>query len=131
QPRVVQLGAAALAADEDGLAEQPFEPLHLKRYRRLRPTDARRRPREAPLLRDGHEAAEQIEVKSERDPHGHQAHSSAAFAQLISLCRSARASCRQANETLDMHGRQEGVTRLWNSRSRIKRIQKLNHDDNA
>jgi hypothetical protein len=30
QPLVVQLDGAALAADDDSLAKQPFEPLHLK-----------------------------------------------------------------------------------------------------
>src|SRR5215510_3633699 len=71
QPLVVELDAAALAANDDRLAQQPFEPLHLKRYCRLRPTDAHSCPRKAPLLGDGHEAAEQIEVKSWRDTHGH------------------------------------------------------------
>ena len=70
-PVLVQLDAPALASNDNSLAENPFQPLHLKGDCRLRSTDAGSCTGEAFFLRDGNKASEQIEVESHRNAHVH------------------------------------------------------------
>ena len=65
-----QLRAAALAALEEAMADQRFEPPYLLRDRGLRAPDPLSRPRKTSSLCDQHEAAQQVDVEGRSRAHG-------------------------------------------------------------
>ena len=64
-----KLNAAALAAHNQRMADEGFEPLDLQGDRRLRASDALGRAREALLLGNEHEGAHQVEIEGRHRGH--------------------------------------------------------------
>ena len=67
---LAQLHVAALAAQQQGLAQHRFEALHLERDRRLGAANTFGGACEAFLFGDDDEAAQQVEVESSGKAHG-------------------------------------------------------------
>ena len=66
---LIEFDATSLATDQHRFPQDSLKPLHLKRDRRLRPTNTGGRASEALFLRYRDEASEQIKVKSDRVTH--------------------------------------------------------------